>query len=114
MVWSDNTEKYSLSAPPSKGKQIVICHTRSTKGLVPNFLLICGKKFSESYADYHDDLNRDVFEDRFENTLLKNLPQDRKVLMVMDNAKYHSRLSEKTPTINMKKIYDFIYDKTSY
>ena len=34
--------------------------------------------------------------------------------MVMDNAKYHSRLSEKTPTINMKKIYDFIYDKTSY
>ena len=36
------------------------------------------------------------------------------VLMVMDNAKYHSRLSEKTPTINMKKIYDFIYEKTSY
>ena len=33
----------------------------------------------------------------------------------MDNTKYHSKLSEKTPTMNMKnKPYNFIFDKTSY
>ena len=46
-------------------------------------------------------MNGDVFEGWFENTLLKNLPQARKVLMEMD--KYHSTLSEKTPTMNVKK-----------
>ena len=46
-------------------------------------------------------MNGDVFEGWFENTLLKNLPQARKVLMEMD--KYHSTLSEKTPTMNIKK-----------
>ena len=68
---------------------------------------------------------RKFFEDWFENSLLKNLPQDRKVLIVMDNNKYHNRLSEKTPTRSMKKKkkkqqktkkkrYGFIYHKTSY
>ena len=103
MVWSDNTEKCTLSATPSKGKRIVICHAGSTEGFVPNSLLLCGKKLSESYYDYHVDMNMDVFEDWFENTLLKNLPQGKKVLIVIDNAKYHSRLSEKKPTMNMKK-----------
>ena len=111
MVWSDNTEKCTLSATPSKGKRIIICHTGSTEGFV-------SKKLSESYADYHDNMNEDVFEDWFENTLLKKLPQDRKVLIVMVKAKYHSRLSEKTPKMNinkkLKKRYHFIYDKTSY
>ena len=48
-------------------------------------------------------MNGDVFENWFENALLKNLSQDRKVLKVMDNTTYHSRLSEETPTMNMKK-----------
>lgn len=48
-------------------------------------------------------MNGDVFENWFENTLLKNLSQDRKVLKVMDNTTYNSRLSEETPTMNMKK-----------
>ena len=43
-----------------------------------------------------------VFEDWFENTLLKNLREDRKVLIAM-YATYHSGLSEKGPTMNMKK-----------
>ena len=34
--------------PPSKGEQIVICHNGSTKGFVPNFLLLCGKKLFEN------------------------------------------------------------------
>ena len=46
---------------------------------------------------------RKFFENWLENSLLKNLPQDRKVLIVMDNNKYPSRLSKKTPTKSMRK-----------
>ena len=60
-------------------------------------------------------MNGDVFKDWLENTFTKNLPPGRKVFAVMYNTKNHSRLFEKTPTMNMKKTrYDFICDKTSY
>ena len=51
------------------------------------------KYFSESYANYHDDMNAEVFEKWFANTLIPNLSKDRKVVIVMDNAKYHSLLN---------------------
>ena len=56
-----------------------------------------------SYADYHDDMSEIVFEDWFKNTLTANLPKERKVVIVMDNAKYHCRFIEKAPTMNTKK-----------
>ena len=56
-----------------------------------------------TYADYHNDMSGIVFEDWFENTLTANLPKERKVVVVMDSAKYHCRFIEKAPTMNMKK-----------
>lgn len=50
----------------------------------------------KAMADYHEDMNGDVFESWFKNFLLPNLPP--KSLIVMDNAKYHSRLYDKAPT----------------
>ena len=44
-----------------------------------------------------------VFEDWFENTLTANLPKERKLVVVIDSAKYHCRFIEKAPTMNMKK-----------
>ena len=44
-----------------------------------------------SYADYHDDMSEIVFKDQLENTLTANLPKQRKVKIMMENAKYHSR-----------------------
>ena len=41
------------------------------------------------YGDYHDDMSGIVFKDWFENTLTANLPKERKVVVVMDKAKYH-------------------------
>ena len=73
MVWSDDTEKFTLSAPSLNGKRIVICHAGSTKNFVSNSLLLCEEMLSESHADFQDDMNGDIFEDWFENTLLKNL-----------------------------------------
>ena len=56
MIWSDNTAKSYLTAPPSKVKRVVICLAGSRKGFVPNALLLFGKQLSESYADYYDDM----------------------------------------------------------
>ena len=70
----------------------------SVKALQETALLLYGKE-----ADYHDDMSGIVFEDWFENTLTANLPKERKVVVVIDSAKYHCRFIEKAPTINMKK-----------
>ena len=62
MIWSNNTAKYSLLAPPSKGKSVVICFAAgSSEGFIPNPLLLRGKQFLKSYADYHDNMNAEVF-----------------------------------------------------
>ena len=62
MIWSNNTARYSLLAPPSKGKRVVICFAAgSSEGFTPNPLLLRGKQLSESYVDYHDDMNAEVF-----------------------------------------------------
>ena len=43
------------------------------------------------------------YADWFENTLTVNLPKKRKVVVVMDSAKYHCRFIAKAPTMKMKK-----------
>ena len=73
----------------------------AAKGFEEN--LLCGKELSMQYADYHDDMSGIVFEDWFENTLTANLPKERKVVVLMDNAKYHCRFLERGPTMNIKK-----------
>ena len=72
-------------------------------------------QLSESYADYHNDMNAEVFGMWFPNTLIPNLPNDIKIVVAVDNSKYHSRLAGKSPTISMKKNwYDFLHDKIPY
>ena len=56
-----------------------------------------------SCRDYHDDMSGIVFEDQVENALTTNLCKERKVVAVMENAKYHTRFIEKALTMNMKK-----------
>ena len=53
MIWSDNTARCSLSAPPSKGKRVVICHAGSSQEFLPNALVLFGKQLSELYADFY-------------------------------------------------------------
>ena len=48
-------------------------------------------------------MNGAVFENWFQSTLLPNLPKGKKVVIVLDNAKYQSRFVEKIPTVNIKK-----------
>ena len=56
---------------------------------------------SKASADYHQDMNSDVFESWLEKQLLPNLPQ--KCILIIDNASYHSRQEVKVPTQATKK-----------
>ena len=92
-----------LFTPLSKAKRVLICHAESSDGFLSNAVLVCGKELSESYADYHCDMNDEVFERWFANTLIPNLPKDRKVVIVMGNAKCYSKPVHKSPTMNVRK-----------
>ena len=48
-------------------------------------------------------MNAEVFKRWLAYTLISNLPKGSKVFTVIDNVKYHSRLAEKSPTMNMRK-----------
>ena len=62
-------------------------------------------------GDYHEDMNSNVFEDYF-GEMIKYLPADS--VVVMDNASYHSRRIEKTPTSSWRKqeIIDWLTTKS--
>ena len=69
---------------------------------------MCGKSLSKASADYHQEMNSDVFESWLEKQLLPNLPQ--KCVLIIDNASYHSRQEVKVPIQATKKaeILEFI------
>ena len=94
-IWTDFFEESNLSAPVSKVKRIMICHTCSMEGFVYNALLLCGNNISKCYVDYHENMKGEVFESWFRDKHIPNLPQDRKKLTVLDNAKHHCRLTQK-------------------
>ena len=71
------------------------------------------KVIVKASADYHQDMNSDVFESWLEKQLLPNLPQ--KCVLIIDNASYNSRQEVKVPTQATKKaeILEF-YDEKEY
>lgn len=86
-----------LKNPTGKGRRLIILHIGSEDGFVNNCLLVFeGKKSS----DYHEEMNANIFEKWFSDMLHK-LPDN--AVIVMDNASYHSRRSEKIPTQSSKK-----------
>ena len=70
-------------------------------GFIPNSLLLCGKSLAKAHADYHMDVNAELFETWFEKQLLPNAPQ--KCVFIIDNASYHSRIEKKIPTMATRK-----------
>lgn len=82
----------------SKGKRYIIVHAGSSKGFVPNALLIfSGKNKNE---DYHSEMNNRNFKKWVEEKLIPNLPNSS--IVVMDNAPYHSVAINKAPTSTTK------------
>ena len=98
---SDSVWKGGLKVPSGAGKRLIINKIGSSDG----FLKDCGECFigKKDSADYHHEMNAQHFEDWFENKVLPALPD--KSVVVIDNAKYHSRITEesKRPTTSWLK-----------
>lgn len=99
--WTDGTTKTTLDAPPSRGKRIIIVHAGNENGFVKNCLKLSAKNLAKCSADYHKDMDSNLFENWFEHDLIPNL--DPNSVIVLDNAPYHSRQLEKIPTSATKK-----------
>lgn len=108
--WSDQSQKCLLKMPTNQGKRLIILHAGSSLGWVPGALFLSGKNIKDSSADYHADMNSDVFEEWF-TSMLVSLSEPS--VIVMDNASYHSRLSKRIPTTAAKKeeIIEFLRGK---
>jgi transposase len=98
---TDGSSKCVLNTPPSRGKRIIILAAGSENGWVEGSLLLSAKNIKDCSADYHQDMDGALFESWFQNQLLPNIPQNS--VIVMDNAKYHSRHLIKKPSQATRK-----------
>lgn len=88
--WMDRSGNCVAEMPPSRGKRLIILHVGGEDGFVENGLLISAKDIKSSCADYHQDMDSELFEKWFQSQLLPSLGNT-KTAIVMDNASYHSR-----------------------
>ncbi|GFR22411.1 DDE_3 domain-containing protein [Trichonephila clavata] len=107
-VWQDTIIKSSyeasssnltvgLTAPKGKGRRLIITHIGSKEGFVRDAAdIFIGKKS----GDYHEEMDGNPFETWFETIMPKLKLQ---IIIVMDNAPYHSVKKEKIPTSSWKK-----------
>lgn len=88
----------------NKGGRITLLHVGNEHGFVDGAELICGstvKDSGELPCDPHRDMTGEKFEKWFSDILLPKLPPNS--VIVMDNASYHSRQSNRAPTSNSRK-----------
>lgn len=98
--WIDTSsrEATGVKPPTGKGARLIILHAGTKDGFINNGELIFQAK---NDGDYHNQMNATVFEEWFRMQLLPNIPSNS--VIVMDNASYHSRQVEKSPTSSWKK-----------
>jgi transposase len=88
-----------LKHPTAHGPRFVIVHEGGRNGFINNAKLVFLAK--KNLADYHDEMDSEIFEKCFQDQLLPNIRPGS--VIVMDNAAYHSRKSELLHTIAWRK-----------
>ena len=91
----------SRTISSAKGDRIVIVHCGGRSGFIDGALGITHKKMADAPADYHGTMNSAIFEDWFENSVLKMLEEPS--VIVCDNAPYHSRVLNPRPNSSWRK-----------
>ena len=99
--WADDSENCSLKVSNKKGERIVILHCGGRNGFVKDALCITHRKMEDAPADYHGTMTASIFEEWFENSLLRRLEEPS--VIVIDNAPIHSRVCNPRPNISWKK-----------
>ncbi|CAH4019877.1 unnamed protein product [Pieris brassicae] len=91
-TWTDDTAGSTSAVPIGKGERLIICHAGTLKGFVPDALLAFK---SQKTGDYHEEMNSEVYEKWFRE-MLTSLEEPS--IIFINNAPYHSRQINKTPT----------------
>ena len=106
-VWRHNGISNDVAAPAGRGPRCIVSHVGSSgTGLVPEALLMFrGSKASKS-ADYHSEMNTEVFMNWLEKKVLPGIKRRvENAVLVLDRAPYHTPLTKftKRATASMKK-----------
>ncbi|XP_062532866.1 uncharacterized protein LOC134201642 [Bombyx mori] len=83
--------------PTSKGRRLIVVHMGNENGFIEGADDVFESK---NTSDYHESMDANRFEQWFENILPK---LGENAVVVLDNAPYHSRRQEKTPTTAWRK-----------
>ncbi|KAJ8953374.1 hypothetical protein NQ318_023491 [Aromia moschata] len=97
--WQDESKKSVRKPEGYEGKRFIVLHAGSNKRFVDKAGLIYSTK--SKLADYHGDMNADIFMKWLEEKLIPNLMEPS--LIIMDNASYHSIQVERQPTTSWNK-----------
>ncbi|CAH2014823.1 unnamed protein product [Acanthoscelides obtectus] len=82
-----------LRGPSGKRQRLIVTHIGSDKECDLIFV-------SKKGGDYHDEINASCFESWFQGVLQRVEPNS---VIVMNNASYHSRQTERVPTMGSQK-----------
>jgi len=99
--WSDDSENCTVATSDKKGERIVIVHCGGRSGFIKDAAHIIHKKMADAPADYHGTMNSEIFENWFENCVLRRL--EGPSVIVCDNAPYHSRVIDPKPNSSWNK-----------
>ncbi|KAB0796399.1 hypothetical protein PPYR_10460, partial [Photinus pyralis] len=92
-------QSFATTHKASDGKRYIIIHAGGKNGFIEGSSLIFSS--TNKSFDYHDNMNAELFEKWFEESFLKKLAQPS--IIVLDNASYHTRKSEKIPRASSTK-----------
>ncbi len=91
-TWYFEEDGIIIGKPTGKGDRLIIVNAITKDGWVPNSKLVF--KAARKTGDYHANMNWDNFSKWFQESLIKNIPDNS--IIIMDNAPYHNVLVEET------------------
>lgn len=97
--WQDASIKSVKRPSGYEGKRFIVVHGGGEKGFVNNASLVFTAK--SNVGDYHGEMNSENFLHWLKTQLLPNLEEPS--LIILDNAPYHSTISEKQPNTSFTK-----------
>ena len=99
-IWLDDTESCMVFVPNQKDNRTVIIHCRGHSGFVDGTLLVIYQKLENAPVDYHGSMNSKIFEEWFENCVLR---LEEPSVIVCNNASYHNCMLNPLPNSSWKK-----------
>ena len=112
MTWINESVSSTIVRPRPTGKRLVILHAITSDGLLAGAqhtaeLFYEVKKGDIVAADYHDNMNVEIYLNWMKSKLIpafKEIYPNKKMILVLDNAKYHHVLgNDFVQPNNMKK-----------